>query len=192
MDLMPRANLLYSENCRDEKARLFFRRYRGLRGLAAPNAGSFSAQINLAAVDQVVRSGGAVILYQHFGVREKRADGTFVENTGPRFFSDEAMAVWDRIASYARAGMLWVPRVSDLLDFENLKNRTSAVWKSIDLVVSGPEFSELRRLEGLWFKIKQRPARVLFESVSGTDVREVPFKCLSREEDLVLVLGKVE
>jgi lipopolysaccharide transport system ATP-binding protein len=108
--------VLYREEARDGSTLVLFRRFRGLEGKPAPNAGSLAEQLRVADVDEVVAAGKATILYQHFGVRRKLESGGFEENHPP-FFDEAGMQVLQRLSDQQRAGRCHVTTVSRLLGY---------------------------------------------------------------------------
>lgn len=118
--------LLYQEEARDGSVLGLFRRFRGLAGKPAPNAGSFAEQIGTEDIDRLVAAGAAAIVYQHLGVRRRREDGTFERNVAP-FFDAAAVRVLERIAAHRRAQRCYVTTAGRLLRYLEVRDCLSAV-----------------------------------------------------------------
>lgn len=112
---------LYDATARDGTDLRLFRRYRGLMGKAAPNAGSLSEQIPSADLDAIVERGATCIYYQHLGVARKNEDGSFTPARKP-FFDQQAEARLRDLADRQRAGDCLVAGTGRLLRFLEVRD----------------------------------------------------------------------
>lgn len=127
--------LIRQAQARDGSTLLLFNRYRGLVGKAAPNAGLLAEQLTLSDIDSIIDNESACIYYQHFGVREKRSDGTFEAN-GPPYFSPDAMNVLSYLSAKQRDGSCLVAGVGRLLRYTEARDSLTASKNDTDLILS--------------------------------------------------------
>ncbi len=102
---------------------LAFKRY---RGPFRPTASTFALQATARNLDQLEQRGGAVIVYQHFGVVSLRglADAKIeMKPSKPPVMDEHTAARWRDIAERARAGRLLVATTRRLLDWLWLRDR---------------------------------------------------------------------
>ncbi|HEX4293620.1 MAG TPA: hypothetical protein VHZ29_05765 [Rhizomicrobium sp.] len=106
-----------------------FKRY---RGPWTADETSFHLQASPENLDSLEERGGAVIVYQHFGVTRDGPDNTKRRSTPP-VLSANSVGAWRDIARRADAGRLFVTTTGRLLDYLCLAERlTFAVKKSPD------------------------------------------------------------
>jgi ABC-type polysaccharide/polyol phosphate transport system ATPase subunit len=127
--------LIRQAQARDGSNLLLFNRYRGLVGKAAPNAGLLAEQLTFSDIDSIIANEAACIYYQHFGVREKRSDGTFEANSPP-YFSPDAMNVLTYLSSKQKDGSCLVAGVGRLLRYIETRDSLTASKKESDLILS--------------------------------------------------------
>lgn len=113
--------LLYDATARDGSSLRLMRRYRGLVGQAAPNAGSLAEQMTVADLDRIVTNGAAAIYYQHLGVARKRADGGFDKAAEP-YLPGDARAILQHLSERQRSGHCLVTTTSQLLRFLEMRD----------------------------------------------------------------------
>ena len=184
-ELTSRDSLIYEQKCRDKKARTFFYRYRGLRGLAAPNAGSLPTQITAALIYELIQTRSAIIIYQHLGVLRKNPDGTFVENSAP-FFSPDAWAVWRLVADKFRSNEIWLTTAANLLRFDRVRASVHARWQGTAMIITALT-ANARDLLGLWFRSDRVPESVRL--TSGESSVNLPFKVIRIDDGFAVLLG---
>ncbi|MBY0437228.1 MAG: ABC transporter ATP-binding protein [Burkholderiales bacterium] len=150
--------MLYRETARDGSALTLFRRFRGLEGRSAPNAGNLAEQLPVSDIDDLVAAGRAAIVYQHFGVKRRLEAGGFEENRPP-FFDAAGMQVLQRLACHHRAGRCWVTTVSKLLAFLEVRDSLAAslVGNTLRLTISR---AGLRPADLAGITIRDVPERV--------------------------------
>ena len=104
-----------------------FKRY---RGPSTADESSFHLQASLENLDSLEQRGGAVIVYQHFGVTRDGPDNAKRRSTPP-VLSANSVGAWRDIARRADAGRLFVTTTGRLLDYLCLAERlTFTVKKS--------------------------------------------------------------
>jgi len=104
-----------------------FKRY---RGTSAADESSFHLQASPENLDSLEQAGGAVIVYQHFGVTRDGPDNAKRRSTPP-VLSANSVGAWRDIARRADAGRLFVTTTGRLLDYLSLAERlTFTVEKS--------------------------------------------------------------
>lgn len=104
---------------------LAFKRY---RSPYLPTASTFPIQVTAAKLDLLEKQGGAIVVYQHFGITSLR--GRAKSNapgakgrSAPPVLDDHAAACWRDIAERRRAGRLFVATTSRLLDWLWFRDR---------------------------------------------------------------------
>lgn len=101
----------------DGTAILAFKRH---RGADQPTETTFPYQVTSENLDALEAMGGAVIVYQHFGVRSGRGrpkERSLRQATSPPVLDEHAVACWQDIATRARAGRLFVATTARLLHY---------------------------------------------------------------------------
>jgi hypothetical protein len=110
---------------RDGAPILAFKRY---RSPYLPTTSTFPIQVTARKLDRLESQGGAVIVYQHFGITSLRgrakstAPGAKGRSTPP-VFDEHEEACWRDIADRWRAGRLFVATTGRLLDWLWLRDR---------------------------------------------------------------------
>lgn len=104
---------------------LAFKRY---RSPYLPTVSTFPIQVTAAKLDLLEKQGGAIVVYQHFGITSLR--GRAKSNapgakgrSEPPVLDDHAAACWGDIAERWRAGRLFVATTSRLLDWLWFRDR---------------------------------------------------------------------
>jgi hypothetical protein len=108
---------------RDGSSILAFKRY---RGPFRPTSSTFPLQATARNLDRLEEAGGAVIVYQHFGVVSLRglADANIdMKPSTPPVMDEHTAARWRDIAERWRAGRLFVATTRRLLDWLWLRDR---------------------------------------------------------------------
>ena len=96
---------------------LVFKRH---RGADQPTATTFPYQVTSENLDALEALGGAVIVYQHFGVfsgRGRPRERSLRRNTSPPVLDEHAVACWQDIAARVHAGRLFVATTARLLHY---------------------------------------------------------------------------
>jgi hypothetical protein len=121
---------------------LAFKRY---RGPYRPTSSTFPLQATARNLDQLERDGGAVIVYQHFGVfslRGRSETRNEPKRATPPAMDEHTVARWIDIAERRRAGRLFVATTRRLLDW---------LWLREGMVIQTEETPDrwIVRLQGL-------------------------------------------
>ena len=162
--------LLYDAIGRDNTPLKLFRRFRGLVGKAAPNAGNLSEQMTPDDIDAFIDRGGCAVVYQHFGVAGKNPDNSFDANIPP-YFEPPAMAVIEHLAARNKDKSCLSAGTGRLLRFVEVAEKAIALrHENGDLAIS-IALSDVtsRDLEGLSFDLSAPPSQILpIKTQSGT------------------------
>jgi hypothetical protein len=102
-----------------------FKRY---RGPFAADQSTFHLQASVENLDPLEQRGGAVFVYQHFGVTRDGPDNT-KRRTTPPVLSDDSVRAWRDIGRRAGAGRLFVTTAGRLLDYLCLVERLKFTLK---------------------------------------------------------------
>lgn len=161
--------LLYEAIARDNSRLKLFRRFRGLVGKAAPNAGNLSDQMTLDDIDTFIGRGGCAVVYQHFGVARKNPDNSFDANIPP-YFEPAAMAVIEYLAARNKDKSCLSAGTGRLLRFVEVADKAVAhLRENGDVTISIALDSVISSdLEGLSFDLPGPPAHIsTIRSLSG-------------------------
>jgi len=187
-------HILVPATMRDGRRAHFFKRF---RGPDAPTAGNFILQVNPVSLDELEKRGGAVVIYQHFGVWRAMMMGkghASSRASAPACVLDEhnAWALRD-LAERFRSGRILVTTTRRLLDFVRMRdylrfhvsldNENPIITiGTLDCPVSGPVTPTVSDLEGLAFEISpDGPVPVV--ELSGS---RIPMHVVSLERSRVL------
>lgn len=157
------ASPLYDAVARDGTPLKLFRRYRGLVGKAAPNAGSFAEQITIPDLDRLIEAGASTIYYQHLGVARKHPDGSF-DAAVPPYLDEPSMATLRHLSARQAAGDCFVTTTSRLLRYIEVRDSLSveAEGNAVVLRSSLPDVT-VNDLAGVTV-LGARTARLVFRS----------------------------
>jgi lipopolysaccharide transport system ATP-binding protein len=164
--------LLASARARDGTTLDLFNRFRGLAGRPAPNAGTLHEQITIADVENLIETGGATVVYQHFGVSRRSPDGSFIASRPP-FFAPEGTELLKHIAVRGAQGDLWLATVPQLLEYQRAKSAVAAHIESNRLIVSFSNGTSYQpsELPPLSFKVREAAIERVLLRGSGGDVQ---------------------
>ncbi len=161
--------LLYEATARDGSNLTLIRRYRGLVGKPAPNAGSLAVQVTRADLDRLIELGEACIYYQHLGVWEKTGPGTFAVNTPP-YFDAAGLETLEYLAEKSHSGDCLVSTPGRLCRYLRARDAVEIVSAHDRILVrsGGVSISE-EDLEGISLVMPDdRPRTVSWEDAAGT------------------------
>ncbi|MAW33542.1 MAG: hypothetical protein CMK56_03940, partial [Proteobacteria bacterium] len=161
-------NILIENISRDNIKNFIFKRFRGIDG---PTSSNFILQVNPENLDLLEQQEGAVILYQHFGIRRAILMGKRHESqdytTDKNVLDYNNIAAFKMLADRFNEGRILVTttkkllnyiRMRNYLDFsiDNSQNETFINIKGIDCPVYGYQKIEKNMLSGLTFQIKSK------------------------------------
>lgn len=127
--------LLYPATARDGTELTIFRRFRGLVGKAAPNAGNLPEQFTPDDVDALSDMRACAVVYQHFGVARKNPDNSFDANTEP-YFAPEGWALIEHLAARHHDGTVLSAATGRLLRFVEVQQAARALPTATGLAVT--------------------------------------------------------
>lgn len=163
--------ILYQEQARDGSSLTLFRRYRGLIGKPAPNAGSLPEQILIDDINTLIAHEQACIYYQHLGVWRKTPEGYFEANVPP-FFSQAGLQVLEYLAQVYHEGTCLVATVSRLLRYLEVRDSLSfSASKRKIVLTSTLEDISAKDFEGITFCLaRPTEAQLVWRQKNGTEV----------------------
>ena len=140
-----------------DNTRLYnFCRFNG--GLFRPTASNFHFQISATNINELIQTGGYMVLYQHLGAR-KGPKGQSIINTPP-YFDNKSIEAIQYVSDLYKDGILWVAFLIDLLVYNYTWNHLR--WHSLK---EGAKIKiYIDEMEDEFLNVKMKPT---LEELSG-------------------------
>jgi hypothetical protein len=159
--------LLYGQTARDGSRMRLVRRYRGLAGKPAPNAGSLAEQMTVDDLDLLVEREEACIYYQHLGVWAKTGPGEFAANRPP-YFDVAGLHALEHLADLYHRGDCLVTTPGRLIRYLAMRDGLELDLSSAEIVLRSAAASlSAESLQGLTICISGGSRKVSWEDMSG-------------------------
>jgi hypothetical protein len=153
--------------------------FKRFRGQWAADESSFALQVCASNLDALQSAGGAVIVYQHFGVTRDNPTGSAPQRLSkPPVLSSKSVEAWCDIARRSQAGKLFVTTTGRLLDYLCLAEhlafhiaKTAERWTiSLSSLDDSPFWSQrpaVELLNGLSFVVPADAPQVAVHDANG-------------------------